>query len=65
MKLRFDPAPDRTEWGKGMVEALIELSKDETARLVLHVEALPLLYPALKQVVEQLKREEDDHGTRG
>lgn len=40
-------APTKTEWGNGMMVADIELSKDETATIFAHKDALPL------QVIEQ------------
>ncbi len=45
--LRWAEAPRRTEYGAGMMEALVALGKDHTLRLYAEAEALPLVGPAL------------------
>lgn len=41
-KREWMPAPVRTNWGDGMMELLIELSKDATASVFVHVDDIPL-----------------------
>lgn len=41
------PAPARTEWGAGMVEALVEIGRDETARIFADKDAAPLVAEAI------------------
>ena len=42
-RLRWVEAPRRTEWGAGMMEALIALGADETLLLYAHRDAVPLV----------------------
>ena len=42
-RLRWAEAPRRTEWGAGMMEALIALGADETLLLYAHRDAVPLV----------------------
>lgn len=42
-RLRWAEAPRRTEWGAGMMEALIALGVDETLRLYAHRDAVPMV----------------------
>ena len=42
-RLRGAEAPRRTEWGAGMMEALIALGVDETLRLYAHRDAVPMV----------------------
>jgi len=42
-RLRWAEAPRRTEWGAGMMEALIALGADETLLLYEHRDAVPLV----------------------
>ncbi len=42
-RLRWVEAPRRTEWGAGMMEALIALGVDETLRLYAHRDAVPMV----------------------
>lgn len=48
--LRWAEAPRRTEYGAGMMEALVALGKDHTLRLYAEEEALPLVLPSLLHV---------------
>jgi len=41
--LKWAEAPRRTEWGAGMMEALIALGADETLQLYAHRDAVPLV----------------------
>ena len=41
-------APHRTEWGGGMLEATVELSKDETLTLYADAEGVRLLQDLLR-----------------
>ena len=49
--LEWIGAPWKTEWGADMMEALIELSKDETARLYVSKSAIPLVEGALRALL--------------
>jgi len=42
-RLRWAEAPRRTEWGAGMMEALIALGADETLLLYAHRDAVPMV----------------------
>ena len=42
-RLRWAEAPRRTEWGAGMMEALIALGVDETLRLYAHRDDVPMV----------------------
>ena len=42
-RLRWAEAPRRTEWGAGMMEALIALGTDETLRLYANQDAVPMV----------------------
>ena len=42
-RLKWMEAPRRTEWGAGMMEALIALGVDETLRLYAHRDAVPMV----------------------
>lgn len=42
-RLKWMEAPRRTEWGAGMMEALIALGADETLLLYAHRDAVPLV----------------------
>ena len=42
-RLRWVEAPRRTEWGAGMMEALIAFGVDETLRLYAHRDAVPMV----------------------
>lgn len=42
-RLRWVEAPRRTEWGAGMMEALIALGADETLLLYAHRDAVPMV----------------------
>jgi hypothetical protein len=55
MKLEWQEAPDRTSWGAGMHVACIELSKDETADIYVHEDALHLVAPCLRQPADPLR----------
>ncbi len=56
--LRWADAPQRTQWGAGMMEALAPLGKDHTLRLYAEAEALHMIGPALHElaVAEERKR---------
>ena len=41
------PAPARTQWGEGMVEALVGIGRDETARIYADKAAAPLVAEAI------------------
>ena len=41
------PAPARTQWGAGMVEALVGIGRDETARIYADKDAAPLVAEAI------------------
>lgn len=47
LTMRWEEAPQRTEYGAGMMEALLPLGKDHTLRLYAEAEALHLVGPAL------------------
>lgn len=49
-ELDWVDAPMRTQWGFGMKEALIELSKDATARIFAHADDLQLVPGALQKL---------------
>ncbi len=48
--LEWAEAPERTQWGGGMMEALVALGKDDTLRLYAEAEALHLVGAALHAV---------------
>lgn len=48
--LEWHNAPLRTQWGKGMKEALVELSKDETAYIYAHEGAISLVEKVIKVI---------------
>lgn len=50
--LEWNPAPIRTEWGKGMMQATVALSKDHTLNLYAEREALHLVTAALAAQVQ-------------
>ncbi len=50
-------APERTQWGAGMMEGLVALGKDHTLRLYAEREALPLVVPSLRAALEQPEQE--------
>ena len=54
--ITWAPAPLKTQWGLGMMEALVELDKDHTLRLYAEVEAIPLVHRALAIVVRDAQR---------
>lgn len=56
--LRWTAAPRHTQWGAGMLEALLPLGSDHTLRLYVEAGALHLVGPALHQLaaVEERKR---------
>jgi hypothetical protein len=47
MELEWREAPVKTTWGAGMMAADVELSKDETATIYAHKDALHLVAAAL------------------
>lgn len=47
LALKWVDAPNRTQWGKGMQEALLPLGKDNTLRLYAEKEVLHLVAQAL------------------
>lgn len=49
-QLKWDVAPMKTQWGAGMMEALVELNKDETANIYAHEDALHLVDGALRSM---------------
>ena len=49
-KLEWDTAPTKTQWGVGMKEAIVELSKDEILNLYVHEDAIPLVMKALEKL---------------
>lgn len=56
--LRWTAAPQQTQWGGGMLEALLPLGNDHTLRLYVDADAVHLVGPALRTlaVVEERKR---------
>jgi hypothetical protein len=50
MKLDWENAPKRTQWGAGMKEALVELDKDHTLSLYAEDDALHLVPAALARL---------------
>jgi hypothetical protein len=52
MELNWKPAPHRTSWGNGMMEAFITLSKDETMSVFAHKDALDLVKKAIADMVK-------------
>lgn len=46
--LRWTAAPRHTQWGAGMMEALVPLGNDHTLRLYVEAGALHLVGPALR-----------------
>jgi len=59
--LRWAEAPRRTEYGAGMMEALVALGKDHTLRLYAEAEALHLVEQALRG--DEVKRLEQARDT--
>lgn len=51
MKLDWQDAPKRTQWGAGMKEALVELDKDHTLSFYAEDDALHLVPAALARLV--------------
>lgn len=51
--LKWTPAPARTEWGAGMIEALIELTPDHTARVFTEAGTEALIVSALLRLSER------------
>ena len=50
MELEWVSAPNKTQWGAGMKEAILELSKDEILNLYVHEDAIPLVMTALEKL---------------
>lgn len=51
--MRWQKAPIRTEWGKGMVIATIEIDKDHTLDLYCERDQIPYIIDALKKELEK------------
>jgi len=47
LKLEWGETPIKTTWGPGMMEALIEINKDETASIYVHKDAIAEFEQAL------------------
>lgn len=45
--------PNMTRWGAGMVEALVAVTKDETARVIAHEDAAPMVADAIVSAVRK------------
>lgn len=56
--LRWTAAPQQTQWGADMMEALVPLGNDHTLRLYVEADALHLVGPALQRVNDMLARME-------
>lgn len=56
--LRWTAAPQQTQWGGGMLEALLPLGNDHTLRLYVDADAVHLVGPALRTLAvgEERKR---------
>lgn len=50
-KLEWSKAPIKTQWGDGMMEAIISINKDETASIYVYKDATPELEKLLKNGV--------------
>ena len=50
--LNFSRSPAKTEFGDGMVQTDIALSKDETLTMYCHRDALPLVEAGLRRALE-------------
>jgi hypothetical protein len=49
LKLKWDDVPITISFGAGVVEAFIEINKDESASIFAHKDAIPDLEKALKK----------------
>jgi len=51
--LAFTRSPTKTEFGNGMVQTDIALSKDESLTMYCHQDALPLVEAGLRRALER------------
>ena len=49
LKLKWGETPIKTTWGEGMMEALIEINKDETASIYAHKDVISEFEQALEK----------------